>query len=146
MKDGSVEGSDNFRDAYSPTLAVVFSQRIRDRAAMYIEPLWVGNTNKLGLFHPTPLPRGEDDNTLMVGLGARLRVLDTTYVVAEYVPRVHGFSQGDDHLSFGFEKRIGGHTFQLNVSNSLGVTPVQLAQGGDMNDWFIGFNIARKLY
>ena len=39
----AVEGSDNFREEYSPTLGVVFSQRIRDRAAVYVEPLWVGN-------------------------------------------------------------------------------------------------------
>ncbi len=142
----SVEGNDNFRDEYSPTLGVVFSQRIRDWAGVYVEPLWVGNSNKPGLLHPEPLPRGDASDTFMVGLGARLRVLDTVYVVAEYVPRVSGFDQGADHISVGFEKRVGGHIFQLNFSNSLGVTPVQLAQGGDMNDWFIGFNIARKFY
>ncbi len=142
----AVEGSDNFREEYSPTLGVVFSQRIRDRAAVYVEPLWVGNANKPGLFHPQPTLPGDDSDTFMVGLGARLRVLETVYVVAEYVPRVKGFDQGADHISVGFEKRVGGHIFQLNISNSLGVTPVQLAQGGDLHDWFIGFNIARKLY
>ena len=90
--------------------------------------------------------RDEDSDTFMLGLGARLRALDTVYIVAEYVPRVNGFDPGADYISVGFEKRVGGHLFQINISNSLGVTPVQLAQGGHVDHWFIGFNIARKLY
>jgi len=68
------------------------------------------------------------------------------YLLGEYVPRLTGFDAGAHHLSFGIEKRAGGHTFQLNFSNSLGTTPAQLAQGGSKDDWFIGFNIARKFY
>ena len=55
----SVEGNNNFREEYSPTLGLVFSRHIRDRAAVYVEPLWVGNANKPGLVHLEPLPRDE---------------------------------------------------------------------------------------
>jgi hypothetical protein len=68
------------------------------------------------------------------------------YLVAEYVPRVSGFSNGDDQISFGIEKRAGGHLFQVNVSNGLGNTPAQVAGGADLNDWFLGFNITRKFF
>ena len=43
------------------------------------------------------------------------------------------------------EKRVGGHFFQLNVSNALGTTMAQIAQGGpQQNNWFLGFNLSRK--
>ena len=143
----SVEGNDNFREEHSPVVGAVFSKRVRDRASVYVEPMWVGNARKPGLFHPQPESlEGDDDDTIMLGLGARLRVLDTVYVAAEYVPRLTGFDQGNDHVSFAVEKRVGGHIFQVNFSNSLGVTPAQVAQGASRDDWFIGFNIARRFY
>ena len=52
---------DNFHEVYSPTLGVLFSPRFQDRPGAYVEPLWVGNSNKPGLLHPEPLPRGDLD-------------------------------------------------------------------------------------
>ena len=141
----SVEGFDNFRGDYSPAVGAVLSQRFQDRASVYVEPIWVGNTNKLVL-HPEVGFTSDNEDTLIVGLGVRIQVLDTVYVAAEYVPRVSGFDNGDNHSSVGLEKRVGGHLFQLNLSNGLGATPAQVAQGGDNGNWFIGFNIARKFY
>jgi len=141
----SVEGADNFHDEYSPAIGAVLSQQFQDRASVYVEPIWVGNTNKRVL-HPETGFTSEDEDTLVVGLGSRIRIFDTVYVVAEYVPRVSGFNNGNNHISFGFEKRVGGHLFQINFSNGLGATPMQIAQGGDNGNWFIGFNIARKFY
>jgi hypothetical protein len=52
-----------------------------------------------------------------------------------------------DHGSFAIEKRLGGHVFQLNFSNSFGTTMGQIARGGFNNDnWYLGFNISRKFY
>ena len=67
-------------------------------------------------------------------LGRRVRVLDTVYVSAEYVPRVSGFANGDDHLSVAFEKRVGGHLLQVNLSSGLGSSPAQVAGGADHED------------
>ena len=48
---------------------------------------------------------------------------------------------------FGIEKRLGGHSFQLNFSNSIGSTIGQMARGaGGNEDWYLGFNISRKFY
>jgi hypothetical protein len=49
-------------------------------------------------------------------------------------------------MTFGIEKRAGGHSFQLNFSNDLGTTPAQVARGQQLDGWFIGFNISRKFY
>ena len=82
----------------------------------------------------------------MIGMGARFQMRPTVYLVGEYAPRLVGHNEGANHLSFAIEKRAGGHTFQLNVSNSIGATPGQLAQGASEHDWFLGFNITRKFY
>jgi hypothetical protein len=118
---------------------------------VYIEPTFVSNVNNALFFHPAPPELDDDDDgnedaTFMVGLGARLRVRPTVYLVGEFVPRVGGFDDGAHHMSFGIEKRAGGHSFQLNFSNSLGTTPLHQAQGANEDDWFIGFNIARKFF
>ena len=50
-------------------------------------------------------------------------------------------------MTFGLEKLVGGHVFQVNFSNSVGTTLSQVAQGGTSNDdWYLGFNISRKFW
>ena len=142
----SVEGLDNFRSEYSTTIGGIVSRRFADRVAVYVEPMWSSNTNKPGLLHRGPDALDDtDDHTFVLGLGARLQVLDTVAVTGEFLPRLAGFSQGDEYVGFGIEKVLGGHVFQVNFSNSIGTTPVQLSQGAS-DDWFIGFNISRRLY
>ena len=135
----TVDGTNNFRDSYTPAFGVLASYQLGDHGAIYVEPMYVNNANLLD-----PL---EDDDTFIVGLGARLRIRPTVYVVAEYTPRVAGYEPGSNLASFGIEKRVGGHAFQLNFNNGFGTTIGQIARGsvGD-NDWFIGFNISRKFF
>jgi hypothetical protein len=136
-----VEGTNNFKDRRSPALGAIISRKIRSRAAVYVEPLWVHNSN--------PLPSAPDKpgDTLMVGLGARVRVRPTAYVVAEVTPRAAGFGPGHAHAAFALEKQVGGHVFQVNVSNGFGTTPGQLALGVPRrSDWYLGFNISRKFF
>ena len=139
----SVEGLDNFSEEYSPRFGLVLSRRLGNRAAVYVVPAWVGNTN-------IRFAEVEDDSTFVIGLGTRLRVTDRLYLVGEMSPRVAGFEQpvtGGTHATFGFEHRVGGHSFQINFSNDLGTTPAQVARGRTTrDDWFIGFNISRKFY
>jgi hypothetical protein len=136
-----IEGTNNFKDSYSPALGAIVSRRFGDVAAVYAEPVWVNNTN--------PLPKALTDNndTFMVGLGARIHIRPSVYLVGELAPRVSGYKPGVNHGSFAVEKRVGGHVFQLNFSNSWSTTMGQLARGGFNNsDWFLGFNISRKFY
>ena len=138
---GSVDGTNNFRDSYSPALGVVLSRELGEFGAVYAEPIWVNNTNA----EPSELV--DDNSTLMLGLGTRLRIRPTVYVTAEVSPRLTGYAPGDALVSFGLEKRAGGHAFSINFSNGFGTTMAQVARGGtSFDDWYIGFNIARKFY
>lgn len=137
----SIDGTNNFRDSYSPAFGVAVSRTIGSAVALYVEPVWVNNSN------PAPDALADDNNTMMVGLAARVRVRPTVYLLGEIVPRVAGYDPGVTHGSFAIEKRAGGHSFQLNVSNSFGTTMAQIARGGfDNDDWYLGFNISRKFF
>jgi hypothetical protein len=139
---GSIDGSGNFSgDSHSPSLGAIVSRQFGDWIALYVEPTWVNNTN--------PLPKAvvDHNDTFFVGVGGRLRVMRTVYVVAEVAPRASGYRPGANHASFGIEKRAGGHMFQVNFSDSFGTAPVQIARGGaTSSDWYLGFNISRKFF
>lgn len=135
------EGQNNLRAQKSPALGVLASRKVGRIAALYAEPIFVFNTN------PLSDATGMDKHTFMVGLGGRVRVRPTAYVVGEITPRVAGYMPGVNQISFGVEGRVGGHLFQLNFGNGFGTTLGQLARGGvDNHSWFIGFNISRKFF
>ena len=138
----TVDGTNNFRDSYSPGVGAVVSHTFDERAAVYVQPVWVNNTNVL------PSELAEDDSSFVIGLGGRLRVRPTVYVTAEVAPSVAGHDPGDPVVAFGLEKRVGGHSFQVNFSNSVPTTLAQQIRRGGANedDWYIGFNISRKFY
>ena len=138
---GTAEGTNNFRDSYSPGIGAVVSRELGEHGALYVEPIWVNNTN------PLPGELANDNSTMLLGLGARLRVRPTVYAFFEASPRVAGFEPDVTQMSFGIEKRAGGHTFQMNFSNGIGTTFAQIARGGSgRDDWYIGFNISRKFF
>ncbi len=137
----SLDNSNNFKGSHSPTFGAVVSKTFGAQAAVYVEPMYVNNSN--------PLPRQvvDHNDTFMIGLGTRIRVRPTVYVVAETAPRVAGYKPGVTQATFAVEKRAGGHMFQLNFGNAFGTTMVQIARGGpESKDWFMGFNISRKFF
>jgi hypothetical protein len=133
----SVEGADNFRERYSPAIGVAVSRMVGDRLALYGTPIWVHNTAAL---------LDVDRDTFFVGIGARLRVSSSVYLVGEVAPRAAGFSPDKPAYGFAIEKRAGGHVFQLNVNNGQGTTFGQLARGGSPDSLYLGFNLARKFF
>lgn len=136
----SIEGGNNFRRDYSPALGVSMSRTLGDVAAVYVDPFWVHNSAGAGAS-----TLGTRD-TGFVGVGARVRLMAGTFVVAELSPRVGGYQPGDTQYAFGVEKRVGGHVFQLNFGNSTGgATYGQIARGG-APALFMGFNLSRKFY
>jgi hypothetical protein len=137
----TIDGTNNFKDSYSPSVGAIVTRAFGEIGAVYIEPIWVNNTN------PLPAEVIDDNSTFMVGLGARFRVRPTVYLVGEFAPRVSGYDPGVHHGSFAIEKRAGGHVFQLNFSNSFGTTMANIARGGFRSeDWYMGFNISRKFF
>jgi hypothetical protein len=141
-----VEGTNNFKDRYSPSLGAVISWQAKDRAAVYLAPNWVHNANLSPSAVRTAFSSPEVDSVVL-GMGGRVRVRPTVYLVGEFLPRIAGYAGKTHQGAFGIEKRAGGHTFQLNFSNGFGTTPGQVARGGTgAQDWYIGFNLTRKFF
>ena len=137
---GSIDGTNNFRDSYSPAIGAVVSRKFGRHGAAYFQPIWINNTN------PFASELVDDNSSFLFGVGTRLRVLSTVYLVGEAAPRV-GHTPGSTYLSFAVEKRAGGHSFQINFSNGFGTTLNQIAQGGiNYDSWYLGFNISRKFF
>lgn len=138
---GAIDGTGNFTESHSPSLGAIVSRQFREWVALYAEPIWVNNSN------PLPKEVVDHNDTFIVGAGGRFRVTETVYLVAEMAPRVYGYRPGVNHGSFGIEKRLGGHMFQVNFSDSFATTMGQIARGGPASrDWFLGFNITRKFF
>jgi hypothetical protein len=147
MAIASIEAPNNFKDSKSPALGAIVSRRVGDVAALYVEPIWVNNSN------PLPKEVVDHNDTFMIGVGARFRIRPTVYLVGEVSPRVSGYKQGVPHGGFAIEKRAGGHQFQLNFSDGFGTTMGQIARGGPTanpdgsgHNWYMGFNISRKFF
>jgi len=136
----AVEGQDNFTEEHSIVIGGVASHQFGDQGAVYVEPI--------GVFNTTPEFPDSDQNTLMVGIGGRMRIMKSkAYVVAEVAPRIGGYDGGSAVMSVGIEHRIGGHSFQLNLSNSFGTTLTQVGHGGPRSKhWHLGFNLTRKFF
>ena len=137
----SIDGSNNFQDRYAPSIGATISRQIDDVAAVYAVPMWSNNV--------APLLNqflGQKQNTFYVGLGGRLRIRPTVYVSAEISPRVAGYAPNTAEYGFAIEKRAGAHVFQLNFTNSSLTTFAQTAQGGQVGDLQMGFNLTRKFF
>jgi len=104
---------------------------------VYLSPIWAHNT----------LPGAAvTQNTFYVGIGTRLRVVPTVFVVVEVSPRISGYTAGDAEFAFALEKRVGAHVFSLTFANSSATTYGQLARGGNPESLYLGFNLARKFF
>ena len=133
----AVEGENNFRVRYSPSLGVVVSRTSGDRLMVQAVPFWSHRSGAGG---------GTEHDTFVLGLGARARIGEAAYLVGEVSPRLAGFAAGDPEFGFGLEKRVGGHVFQLTFANTQGVTFGQLAGGGNPKSLYLGFNLTRKFF
>ena len=143
---GAIEGRDNFSEIYSPALSLIASRKLGQRATLYAVPAYVGNVSA------NDADTGDD--AFLLGLGGRLLVGHGVALLAEWTGHfgydppdpIDPRRQAAQAFTFGLEKRVGGHAFQLNFSNNFGSTYTSLARGGSQNDWFIGFNLSRKFY
>ena len=108
-----------------------------DWLALYATPVWVHNTAAI---------LNIDRDTFFVGIGGRVRVSTTVYLVGEVIPRAGCYRPDTAAYGFAIEKRAGGHIFQLNFNNGQGTTFGQLARGGVSDSLYLGFNLARKFF
>jgi hypothetical protein len=102
--------------------------------------------------------RTEDEHVLLTaGLGARWRFHQNLSLVAEWVPILSGYARTTtfgninrfDAWGGGLEIAVGGHVFQIVVTNAVGIATDQYLRGGDLDigegDLRLGFNIFRLL-
>ena len=64
----SIDGTNNFRDSYSPALGVVLSRTLGRAGTVYVDPIWVNNSN------PLPSVLADNNDSFLLGLGNRLRI------------------------------------------------------------------------
>ena len=149
----SIEGLNNLHQNRQPAVAITLSRTFGDFAAFYATPAFVARTQAVDFIsgHDDHLDdlglenehSGHND-TWFLGLGTRLRFRPTAYLVGEYTPRLAGYDPNRATWGVAIEKHTGGHTLQLNLTNSFGTTYGQLARGGSPHDIYLGFNITRK--
>lgn len=153
----SIEGQNNLRLDPQPGISVTLSRVQGTRLALYATPTFVkdAHTPTLRVDHGDHSHGGEEgdadeipgedlNNTAFIGLGTRVRVLETMSVVAEVSPRIYGYRPGRASWNIGVEKLTRGHVLQLNFGNNFGTTPGQTARGGSDHDVYMGFNLSRK--
>ncbi len=139
----AVDGLDNFTEGYAPGAGLLLSRRLGERGAVYAMPAVVA--------HLTTRDVGGSTTAIVIGAGVRFRFSENAALLFEATPRLNTPDDAPgapfrQPLSFGIERTVGGHAFQLSVSNSFGTTLAQRARGGPPTGWYIGFNIARKFY
>lgn len=143
---GSVEGLDNIQEDHQPAVGVTVSRLLGSWLALYASPVFVGRAQAPDFLsgRDHDLPDAGHDNTTFVGLGARVRIRPSVSISTEVSPRVAGYDPNRATWGVAVEKMTRGHLLQLNITNSFGTTPGQLARGGSTHDIYLGFNLTRR--
>ena len=151
---GSVEGQENLSEDFQPGIVATISRAMSNWLVVYASPGFVGNTHAADFIegHDDHIIPGvvdehaNHDHTAFIGFGGRARIRPSVFVTGEYTPRIAGYDPGNGIWGVAVEKRTrgGGHTLQLNFTNSFGTTFGQIARGGSEHDVYLGFNITRK--
>ena len=149
---GAIEGLNNLTEHHQPTLAAVVSRAIGTGLVLYASPAYVGNTAAADFLAGHDDDHGvggadehaTHDDTLLLGLGGRLRLRPSVFVAGEITPRLAGHGPGRATWGVALEKKTEGHTMQINFTNSFGTTFGQIARLGSEHDVYLGFNITRR--
>jgi hypothetical protein len=115
------------------------SHQLNANLSFLLVPAFSSNTN---FWEP------DSEGTFALGMGGRLRLFDDVSLIAEWVPALTGYKDRFSSWGLGAEKKIGGHVFQVFITNSIGLLPSQYLTGGDLGlgdgDFRFGFNIFRS--
>jgi len=89
----------------------------------------------------------DPEGTFAMGLGCRYMIFEDFSIALEWIPVIAGYKDVQNGWGLGLEKKIGGHVFQVFVTNAFGLTSSQVVPGGDLRigdfDFRVGFNIFR---
>lgn len=151
-----VDGQDNFGlykkknnpfdRQYSPFIQIVTTRTFKDRVSFTMVPMVAFNTRNEAFDVPGFAFGTDHNDTLALGLGTGIRILKTTSLVGEFIPRTSFKGEGKDRpgVSIGLQKSTFRHTFELVVARQQPMTPAQYSfQGTDT--FKVGFNIYRRI-
>jgi hypothetical protein len=133
------EGEKTFQsENFKLNAQLILSYQFNNALSLLVVPAYSSNTNHWEI---------QSDSTLSMGFGARYMFPKDFSLIAEWIPVLAGYSSESSGWGFGIEKKIGGHIFQVFVTNSIGITSSQFVPGGTLKlqdgDFRIGFNIFR---
>jgi hypothetical protein len=133
----SVDGGNNFRERYAPSVGAAISRQIDDRAAVYLVPMWVHNV--------TPLAAqitGIKDNNFYLGIGAGFASgrPSTSRLKCRRASRA---SPRHGRCGFAIES-APAHHLQLN-SRTASSRRSPRPEGGLPDSLFLGFNSPASL-
>jgi hypothetical protein len=132
---------------YSPVLQIVTTRTFKDRVSFTMVPTVAFNTRDEERDVPGFAFGTNHNSTVALGLGAGVRVLKTTSIVGEYIPRLTGFKgefKDRPGVAIGLQKSTFRHTFELLISRQQPMTPAQYSYQG-LDTFRVGFNIYRRL-
>jgi len=135
--DRSLIESDNFK--YVAQLSLAY--QLSDRFAFLVVPGYTTNTAYW---------EGSSEGTLTTGTGGRFSFYKNYSIIGEWVAVLSGHKKHYNGWGLGLESKIGGHVFQVMVSNTYGMTTDHYLSGGDLdfrnNEYRFGFNIFRTFW
>lgn len=140
---------DRFRsEAFKFSLQAILSSRLTEGVGVNLVPAI--------LLNPDTETDGEDA-LITIGLAGKTHVWRSISLIAEWAPIVSGYTPTTTFGEFnrfdswggGIELFVGGHVFQIIITNSAGMTNDQYMRGGGLDieegDFRLGFNIFRPL-
>jgi hypothetical protein len=116
--------------------------RVHERFSAMVVPFLATNTD------PTGDPASDSFSTA-IGLGGTVRITPGQSIDVEWVTTLGGFRHPEavDQWQVYWDMKVGGHVFQLGVTNTVSYTPDQMAPGalktGRKSEVRLGFNIVR---
>jgi hypothetical protein len=151
-----VDGQDNFGmykkknnpfdRQYSPFIQIVGTRTFKDRVSLTMVPMVAFNTRNEDRDLPGFAFGTDHNDTLALGLATGIRILPTTSLVGEFIPRTSFKGSGKDRpgVSIGLQKSTFRHTFELVIARQQPMTPAEYSfQGSDT--FKVGFNIYRRI-
>lgn len=137
------EGKKVFRsENVKLNLQISLSRQVTNSLSFLLVPTYSSNTNRYP-FHSEPPSKG----TWALGTGGKFTVINNLSFIGEWTPVLSGYKAIATGWGSGLEYKIGGHVFQVFITNCFGLTSDQFLPGGDLklsdSEFRLGFNIFR---
>lgn len=134
--------ADGVANASRFTAELPVGVRAGDRLALQVVPVYTTNPDEQAF-------PGSEDWSMALGFGASLRLTMGLSFDGEWITNIDGYERfgARDQWQAGVTMQVGGHLFQLLVSNSVQTTPDVMAAGtlrtGIESNVRLGFNLVR---